>query len=192
MGLDSRIGNRFLNPGPGYGGSCFPKDTMAMAYMARQNEVALTLIDAAVKGNNQRKKQMAERVLKAVKDVAGARIAVWGTAFKGGTDDCRESPAMDIIGELLQQKADIVVFDPKAMGTACQLLGNKVSYADSMYEALKDADVLAVLTEWDDFRAIDLEQAGLLMRHKKIVDCRNLIGREKAEKAGFEYYGIGC
>ena len=137
MGLDTRIGNRFLNPGPGYGGSCFPKDTMAMAYMARQNEVEMSLITAAIKGNAERKKQMAGRILDKVKDVKNPKIAVLGLAFKDGTDDCRESPAMDIVGELLQKGADITAYDPKAMGTACVLLGNKISYADDMYACLK-------------------------------------------------------
>lgn len=156
MGLDTRIGNRFLNPGPGYGGSCFPKDTMAMAYMARQNEVEMSLITAAIKGNAERKKQMAGRILDKVKDVKNPKIAVLGLAFKDGTDDCRESPAMDIVGELLLQGADITAYDPKAMGTACGLLGNKISYADDMYACLKDADVLAILTEWNEFKALDL------------------------------------
>lgn len=191
MGLDTRIGNRFLNPGPGYGGSCFPKDTMAMAYMARQNEVEMSLITAAIKGNAERKKQMAGRILDKVKDVKNPKIAVLGLAFKDGTDDCRESPAMDIVGELLLQGADITAYDPKAMGTACGLLGNKISYADDMYACLKDADVLAILTEWNEFKALDLVQAAHLMRHKQIVDCRNLINAEQAAANGFDYQGIG-
>lgn len=191
MGLDTRIGNRFLNPGPGYGGSCFPKDTMAMAYMARQNEVEMSLITAAIKGNAERKKQMAGRILDKVKDVKNPKIAVLGLAFKDGTDDCRESPAMDIVGELLLQGADITAYDPKAMGTACGLLGNKISYADDMYACLKDADVLAILTEWNEFKALDLVQTAHLMRHKQIVDCRNLINAEQAAANGFDYQGIG-
>ncbi len=191
MGLDTRIGNRFLNPGPGYGGSCFPKDTMAMAYMARQNEVEMSLITAAIKGNAERKKQMAGRILDKVKDVKNPKIAVLGLAFKDGTDDCRESPALDIVGELLLQGADITAYDPKAMGTACGLLGNKISYADDMYACLKDADVLAILTEWKEFQALDLIQAAHLMRHKQIVDCRNLINAEQAAANGFDYQGIG-
>lgn len=191
MGLDTRIGNRFLNPGPGYGGSCFPKDTMAMAYMARQNEVEMSLITAAIKGNAERKKQMAGRILDKVKDVKNPKIAVLGLAFKDGTDDCRESPAMDIVGELLLQGADITAYDPKAMGTACGFLGNKISYADDMYACLKDADVLAILTEWNEFKALDLVQTAHLMRHKQIVDCRNLINAEQAAANGFDYQGIG-
>ena len=191
MGLDSRIGPKFLNPGPGYGGSCFPKDTMAMAFMAHKNDVDMTLIKAAIEGNRQRKKQMAERILETVKDIENPKIAVLGLAFKNGTDDCRESPAMDIVSELINQGADIIAYDPKAMRTACIRLGNKIQYADNMYQPLKDADVLAVLTEWDDFRKLDLHQAGQLMRHKNIVDCRNLLDKEEAKANGFNYQGIG-
>ena len=191
MGLDSRIGPRFLNPGPGYGGSCFPKDTMAMSYMARQNGVDMTLINAAITGNSARKKQMAERILNAVKEVKNPKIAVLGLAFKDGTDDCRESPAMEIVGELINQGANITAYDPKAMGTACMLVGNKIQYADNMYQVLQDADVLAILTEWNEFKGLDLIKAKELMRHLKIVDCRNLIAADKAKDLGFDYQGIG-
>lgn len=191
MGLDSRIGSRFLNPGPGYGGSCFPKDTMAMAYMARQNNVEMTLINAAIEGNKTRRKQMAARILDAVKGIENPKIAVLGLAFKDGTDDCRQSPAMEIIAALLEHNADITAYDPKAMGTACQTLGSKIRYADDMYQALKGADVLAILTEWKQFKDLDLAQAALLMRSKNIVDCRNLLDAEQAAAAGFKYRGIG-
>ncbi len=191
MGLDTRIGPRFLNPGPGYGGSCFPKDTMAMAYMARQNNVEMTLINAAIEGNLRRKKQMAERILDAVKEIENPKIAVLGLAFKDGTDDCRESPAMEIVGELINNKADVTAYDPKAMGTACFLLGDKINYADDMYSALKGADVLAVLTEWQEFRTLDLKKTAEIMRHKNIVDCRNLLDAEEAKQNGFVYRGIG-
>ncbi len=191
MGLDSRIGNRFLNPGPGYGGSCFPKDTLAMAYMGRQNGVNLTLINAAIVGNADRKKKMAERILEAVKGIESPKIAVLGLAFKDGTDDCRESPAMEIVAELVNLGADIAAYDPKAMKNAQNLIGEQISYAKDMYEALQNADVLAVLTEWNEFKSLDLNKAAGLMRNRKIVDCRNLLNRDKAEKAGFTYQGIG-
>jgi len=191
MGMDTRIGPRFLNPGPGYGGSCFPKDTMAMAYMARQFDVNMTLIEDVIKENAERKKQMAHRILDAVKDIPNAKIAVLGLAFKDGTDDCRESPAMEIIAELLENKASVTAYDPKAMPTAKILVGDKIAYADNMYDVLKDADVLAVLTEWTEFKDLDLVKAGELMRGKKIVDCRNLISRTDAEANGFTYQGIG-
>ena len=191
MGLDNRIGPRFLNPGPGYGGSCFPKDTMAMSYMARQNGVEMTLINAAIAGNVRRKQEMADRILETIKNIENPRIAVLGLAFKDGTDDCRESPAMEIIWHLLEKEANIIAYDPKAMGTACQLLGDKISYADDMYGCLKEADVLVVLTEWKEFKNLDLAQAALLMNHKNIVDCRNLIDMDEAIKNGFRYQGIG-
>lgn len=191
MGLDTRIGNRFLNPGPGYGGSCFPKDTSAMAFMGKQNNIDLTLINAAIKGNEERKNQMSERNLNSVKDIKNPKIAVLGLAFKDGTDDCRESPAVDIIFKLLEQKVQICAYDPKAMDLAKQILGDKIDYANSMYEAIKDADVIAILTEWKEFSSLDLKKAYDLVRHKKIIDLRNLIDKNEAIKLGFEYQGIG-
>ncbi|EIT8321729.1 UDP-glucose/GDP-mannose dehydrogenase family protein [Campylobacter coli] len=191
MGLDTRIGNRFLNPGPGYGGSCFPKDTLAMAFMGKQNDIDLTLINAAIKGNEERKNHMCERILNSVKDIKNPKIAVLGLAFKDGTDDCRESPAVDIVFKLLEQKVQICAYDPKAMDLAKQILGDKIDYANSMYEAIKDADVIAILTEWKEFSSLDLKKACDLLRHKKIIDLRNLIDKNEAIKLGFEYQGIG-
>jgi UDPglucose 6-dehydrogenase len=191
MGLDSRIGNRFLNAGIGFGGSCFPKDTMAMAFMGRMAGTPIELIEATIAGNNKRKEEMAERVLKAVKDIPNAKIAVWGLAFKDGPDDCRQSPAMDIIAELLAHKADIIAYDPKAMGTACQLLGDRIAYADDMYSAVKDADVLVILTEWKEFAGADLSGVAQLMKNKKILDFRNMLDAKQAIELGFEYQCIG-
>ena len=190
MGLDSRIGNRFLNPGPGYGGSCFPKDTNAMAYMARQNGVDLTLIETTIKGNELRFAQMAEKVIKAAKSDT-PKIAVLGLAFKNGTDDCRMSPALSIVQELIRRNAQITAFDPKAMENAKLILGDKITYADDIYSCLKDADVLAVLTEWEDFKALDFEKAAHLMAQKVIVDCRNMLDMNKALEYGFSYQGVG-
>ncbi|EAM0315068.1 UDP-glucose dehydrogenase family protein [Campylobacter coli] len=191
MGLDERIGNRFLNPGPGYGGSCFPKDTLAMAFMGKQNDIDLTLINAAIKGNEERKNHMCERILSSVKDIKNPKIAVLGLAFKDGTDDCRESPAVDIIFKLLEQKVQICAYDPKAMDLAKQILEDKIDYANSMYEAIKDADVIAILTEWKEFSSLDLKKAYDLLNHKKIIDLRNLIDKNEAIKLGFEYQGVG-
>lgn len=191
MGLDSRIGNKFLRPGPGYGGSCFPKDTMAMAYMAKQNDVEMSLINAAISGNTKRKQQMAERILDAIKGIENPKIAILGLAFKNGTDDCRESPAMEIIWNLLEYKADITAYDPKAVETARQLLGDKINYANNMYECIKDADVVAILTEWDEFKNLDLTKAAYLVRHKIIIDCRNLLDEQTAINTEFKYKGIG-
>lgn len=191
MGLDTRIGPRFLNPGPGYGGSCFPKDTMAMSFMAHQNGVKMTLIDAAIEGNAKRKIQMAHRILDTVKDVKHPKVAVWGLAFKEGTDDCRESPAMEIVGELIKEGADITAFDPKAMPTAKHLVGDQIKYATSPLEAVKDADVLAILTEWPEFKQESVKDIANAMKGRQIVDCRNLIKRADAEAEGFSYLGIG-
>ena len=191
MGLDTRIGNRFLNPGPGYGGSCFPKDTMAMSYMARKNGVDMTLINAAIEGNTLRKKQMAERVLNAVKDIQNPKIAVLGLAFKDGTDDCRESPAMEIVAELLNNNADITAYDPQAMNTAKSIIGDKIKYANNMYDTLQNADVVAILTEWKEFKSLDFAKMASLMKHKNIVDCRNLLCPQQAKDHGFTYTGIG-
>ncbi|ECL9473835.1 UDP-glucose 6-dehydrogenase [Campylobacter jejuni] len=191
MGLDTRIGNRFLNPGPGYGGSCFPKDTLAMAFMGKQNDIDLTLINAAIKGNEERKNHMSERILNSIKDIKNPKIAVLGLAFKDGTDDCRESPAVDIVFKLLEQKVQICAYDPKAMDLAKQILGDKIDYANSMYEAIKDADVIAILTEWKEFSSLDLKKACDLLKHKKIIDLRNLIDKNEAIKLGFEYQGVG-
>ena len=191
MGLDSRIGNKFLNPGPGYGGSCFPKDTNAMAYMGCRSGVDLSLIEAAIKGNDARKVEMAERILDAVKDIENPEIAVLGLAFKGGTDDCRESPAMQIIGELINKNAKIKAYDPKAMENAALLVGDKISYAADMYEAARAADVLVILTEWEDFRSLDLSRLKGMMRHARIVDLRDIFDPQEAHNAGFEYTCIG-
>ena len=191
MGLDTRIGNKFLNPGPGYGGSCFPKDTNAMAYMARGYGVNMSLIEATIKGNDARKTEMAERILAAVKGIENPVIGVLGLAFKGGTDDCRESPAMDIIAELLKHNVKIRAYDPKAMETAKALVADKLEYASDAYDAANGADVLAVLTEWEDFKSLDLARLKQALKAPKIVDLRNLIDKSSAQAQGFEYAGIG-
>ncbi len=191
MGLDTRIGNKFLNPGPGYGGFCFPKDTNAMAYMGRKYGAELSLVEATIKGNDNRKIKMAEKILETVKDISKPKIAVLGTAFKGGTDDCRESPAMQIIQFLLEKGADITVYDPKAMDNAHKILGDKIKYAPDMYSVAQGADVLAVLTEWEDFKTLDLARLKTLMNRPRIVDLRHLINRDAAQKEGFEIYFIG-
>ncbi|MBS4774034.1 MAG: UDP-glucose/GDP-mannose dehydrogenase family protein [Proteobacteria bacterium] len=191
MGLDSRIGSRFLNPGPGYGGSCFPKDTNAMAYMGRQYGAELTLIETAIRGNDARKVEMANRVLDAIKTIPNAKVAVLGLAFKNGTDDCRESPAMQIVAELLKHNVRLKVFDVKAMDNAAKILGDKVEYAASVADAADGADVLAILTEWPEFRRINLEEIKELMNTPNIVDLRNLLSPEEARNLGFSYQCIG-
>ena len=191
MGLDRRIGDRFLNPGPGYGGSCFPKDTNAMAYMGRQYGVYLSLIETVIKGNDARKARMANRILETVKNIPDAKIAIWGLAFKNGTDDCRESPAMQIVSELLAHGAKLRVYDFKAMSNAAKILGAKVEYATSMTDAVEGADVLAILTEWPEFGKADLTEIKELMNTPNIVDLRNLLSPQEARNLGFCYQCIG-
>jgi UDPglucose 6-dehydrogenase len=189
VGLDGRIGSRFLNPGPGYGGSCFPKDTNALAYIARAAKVDLSVVEAAIKGNDERKIKMAQRVIDAAKGVANPKIAVLGLAFKGGTDDVRESPAIEIIRELLKRGFAIKAFDPKATEGAKAELGEAIEYAADVYDAANGADVLVVLTEWEEFRSISLKE--LQMRTKKIVDLRKTFDKKIAQADGFEYIGVG-
>lgn len=191
LGLDSRIGNKFLNAGPGYGGSCFPKDTNAMAYMGKQYGVNLSLIKAAIEGNDQRKKIMADRIAAAAEHKKDAKIAVLGLAFKGGTDDCRESPAIQILTELLTQAENITVYDPQAMNNAKNLLQDRVQYAESVDAAVREADVVAILTEWDEFRKLDISRLKSLMRGDALVDLRNLLDEKQVTEAGFRYYRIG-
>lgn len=191
MGLDSRIGKKFLNPGPGYGGSCFPKDTNAMAQMAHKYGVHLSLIETTISKNDERKIKMGQRAIAALKEHPNGKIAVLGLAFKGGTDDCRESPAIDIIKEMIKHSQNICVYDPKAMENAKKILGNAVQYANSAEEACKNAEVLVVLTEWEDFRRLDLHSLKNVMSGAKIVDLRNMFSADQAEKEGFEYQCIG-
>ena len=191
MGLDNRIGARFLNPGPGYGGSCFPKDTNAMAYMGKKYGTPLSLIETAIRGNDLRKTKMASRILDTVSSVKDAKIAVWGLAFKNGTDDVRESPAMQIVEQLLNNGAKICAFDPKAMNNAAKILADKIEFAGSELEAAKDADVVAILTEWPQFAEVNLIELKSLMKKPKIVDLRNMLKAKNPKKEGFEYQCIG-
>ena len=191
MGMDSRIGNKFLNAGPGYGGSCFPKDTNAMAQMARKYGVRLNLIETTIAKNDERKAEMAERVIAKIKSNPQGKIAVLGLAFKGGTDDCRESPSMDILKELLKHSGNIAVYDPKAMKNAEKILGKQVVYAKDIYEACNGAEILVILTEWEEFRSLDLQRIRGLMKAHKIVDLRNMLNADEVRKSGFDYSCIG-
>ena len=172
MGLDSRIGSAFLRPGPGYGGSCFPKDTKAIEHMARKLGVELSLIRAAIKGNKKRREHMAQRILREVEDIPSPKIAVWGLAFKEGTDDCRESPAVEIVQRLTSHYVDVCVYDPQAMTTARRILGDTVRYAPDMYSAAQGADVLVILTEWPQFDAADWKRVASGLHSHHILDFR--------------------
>ncbi len=184
MGLDSRIGNRFLNPGPGFGGSCFPKDTKALSYMAHQHGITLSLVDATIKGNAERKQQMAKRIYDAVAKLTvnttkNIKLAVLGLAFKEGTDDCRESPAVEILQHLLEimtaeDKAtiEICAYDPKAMPIAKTILKDQITYANSIEECLEGAIATTILTEWKVFAEVDFNAYKDTL--KGVLDFRNL------------------
>ena len=191
MGMDSRIGAKFLVPGPGYGGFCFPKDTNAMAYMGKFNGVDLSLIEATIKGNERRKINMAKRILDMVADVKNPTVAVLGSAFKGGTDDCRESPALQIIEIMLAHDVNIKLYDPEAMENTKAILGDMITYCNSSYEAIGGADVLAVLTDWEEFKSLELEKIKQLMKRPQIADYRNVFDYKKAKELGFEFHAIG-
>lgn len=189
MGLDSRIGNKFLQAGPGFGGSCFPKDTHAMSFMARQYGISMPLIDTTIAENESRPALMAQRILKMAGE--GAKIAVLGLAFKNGTDDCRTSPAIQIIEAMLSKQAHIVAYDPRANISALKLLGNKIAYAENAYDAVKDADIIAILTEWKEFAELDWQKIAGMVHQKNIMDCRNLLDASEIKKLGFKYACIG-
>ena len=191
MGLDKRIGDKFLNAGPGYGGSCFPKDTKAMAYMGKQAGINLSLIETAIRGNDLRQSKMAQRILSAAGDVRTNKIAIWGLAFKSGTDDIRVSPAMAIVEQLLRNGADLTVYDPKAMDNAKKVLQDKVKFATSPLDACQGVDVLAILTEWPEFAKIESDDLIKVMRKKQIVDLRNLLVAKDLKSKGFSYDCIG-
>lgn len=191
LGADTRIGNKFLKAGPGFGGSCFPKDTLAMSYMAKQAGVEMRLINETISGNLQRQQNIAQKILNMVTDIPNPKIAVLGLSFKDGTDDCRESPAIRIIEEMLKFAVQISAYDPKGIENAKQILGNKIKFNDSIEQVLENADIVAILTEWADFKTLDFEKAALNMRNKRIFDARNLLDAQNAEKHGFVYQGIG-
>ena len=162
-----------------------------MACMGKKCGAPLSLIETAIRGNDLRKTKMAARILETVQQKPHAKIAVWGLAFKNGTDDVRESPAMQIIEQLLKNGAALCVYDPKAMPNAKKILGDRVAYASSEFEAAKDADVVAVLTEWPQFSEINLTELKVLMKTPQIVDLRNMLKTKHPEALGFSYQCIG-
>jgi UDPglucose 6-dehydrogenase len=191
IGLDNRIGPKFLHPGPGYGGSCFPKDTLALLQTAAEAGVEQRIVKTVVDVNDDRKNSMDERVSEALDGgVKGKRIAVLGLAFKQNTDDMRDAPSIPLVKNLLKKGASVVAFDPVAVENARKLLPG-AGFVGDPYEAARDADALVVVTEWDEFRALDLDRFAQVMRGKLIVDLRNVYNPSDAEEAGFEYVGIG-
>ncbi|OYX35173.1 MAG: UDP-glucose 6-dehydrogenase [Brevundimonas subvibrioides] len=191
IGLDGRIGSKFLNPGPGYGGSCFPKDTLALVRTAQQYEAPIRLIETTVEVNDARKLRMAEKIRDAMGgDVSGKTVAILGLTFKPNTDDMRDSPSLAIIPALQAMGATVRAFDPEGMAEARHLLPDVV-FTDGAYQAAEGADVLVILTEWDQFRALDLRRMKSLMNRALMVDLRNVYRPQEARGDGFDYVGVG-
>lgn len=192
MGSDSRIGKRFLFPGIGYGGSCFPKDVQALAKTASEYSYDFKILKSVMKVNGIQKGVLTKKIKKHYKnDLAGKTIAVWGLAFKPNTDDIREAPALVIMDELLALGAKIRAFDPEAMEHVRALYGNRITLCEKMYDVLEGADCLAIMTEWNEFRTPDFAQMEARLKEKIIFDGRNLYDTEQMKSIGFQYISIG-
>ena len=192
VGSDPRIGAAFLFPGPGYGGSCFPKDVQALIRTGEEHRVSLQVLKAVEAVNHRQKRRVLEKLAAALDgELGGRRVAVWGLAFKAETDDVRESPAVELVRGLLDAGASVAAHDPQAMGSARRLLGDRVTYVADPYEALRDADALAIMTEWLAFRNPDFDVMKARLRRPVVVDGRNLYDPDKMRRLGFRYFGIG-
>lgn len=190
MGMDNRIGRKFLHPGPGYGGSCFPKDTRALTTVADQFGVETRIVDAVIDANERQREAMIPKIEKLVGDLDGKQIGILGLSFKPETDDMRESPAVDIIKSLLKRGAKIRAYDPVAMDEAKHCLP-EIEYASDEYDAIRDADALVIATEWNQFRALDMDKVKQLLKAPKIADLRNIYEPQDMFELGFDYVGVG-
>jgi UDPglucose 6-dehydrogenase len=191
IGLDNRIGAKFLHAGPGYGGSCFPKDTLALLKTAQDNGVQLRLVEATVQANDLRKRAMGRKIVTALGgDARGKRVAILGLTFKPNTDDMRDAPSLAIVQSLIDAGATIAAYDPEGMHDAAEMMP-AVRMADNAYDAATDADAVAIVTEWDAFRALDLNRLRGVMAAPVMVDLRNVYRRDEMERAGFRYSAIG-
>ena len=190
IGMDKRIGHMFLSPGPGYGGSCFPKDVKALMSIAKDNDYAFSLLSEVETINHQARRDIVRKARKLLGDIRGKKIGILGLAFKPNTDDMRDAPAIDIISWLQNDGAKITAFDPKAQDNAKEVLPN-ISYVDNVYEVANGADLLIVLTEWSDFMEINFEEIKKRMKALNIIDGRNIYDPEKLRAMGFNYVGVG-
>jgi UDPglucose 6-dehydrogenase len=192
IGMDGRIGKKFLHPGPGYGGSCFPKDTLALLRIAQEYGQNLRIVEATVEANAAQKAKMVKKIRDALGgSEAGKTIAVLGLTFKPETDDMRDSPAITILPALLEKGALLRVHDPQGMDEAKKLLPSGIDYMQNSYEACKDADAVILMTEWNQYRALDLDRLASLMHQKIFIDLRNVYEPAKLKKKGFVYIGVG-
>jgi UDPglucose 6-dehydrogenase len=190
MGLDGRIGPKFLHAGPGYGGSCLPKDTMALVQIAKQKGYELELLDAVIRVNAKQRSFMVEKIQQTLGPIEGKTLAILGLAFKPNTDDMRDSPAIEIIQGLMKAGAKIRAYDPAAMSEAGKILKD-ITYCDDAFEAVRDADAVVLLTEWNEFRNLDLEHLRKSLRQPVFIDLRNVYDEQRMNRAGFRYIGIG-
>ncbi|MDD2323855.1 MAG: UDP-glucose/GDP-mannose dehydrogenase family protein [Bacteroidales bacterium] len=192
IGTDSRIGNKFIYAGTGYGGSCFPKDVQAIIRTARQNHYNLRVLEAVEAVNNDQKSVLVEKAKRYFNhNLKGKKIALWGLSFKPQTDDMREAPALVIIQHLLDAGAEVAAYDPVAMEETKRRIGDAITFCNSMYEAVNEADALFLVTEWKEFRIPDFGKMRALMRHPVIFDGRNIYEPQEMMKNGFDYFGIG-
>ena len=190
IGLDGRIGPKFLHPGPGYGGSCFPKDTLALVSTAQAAGSPIRIVETVVDINNKRKKGLIERVRTIIDGVEGKQVAVLGITFKPNTDDMRDSPSLELIPALIKGGAMVNVYDPEGMENAKKII-NDVQWCDNAYDALTGSDIGIILTEWNEFRALDLNRVKGEMRNPLILDLRNIYEMDEMSTAGFEYHCLG-
>ncbi|MEQ1491513.1 MAG: UDP-glucose/GDP-mannose dehydrogenase family protein [Terricaulis sp.] len=191
IGLDNRIGRKFLNAGPGYGGSCFPKDTLALMKTARDNNAPIELIEATVRVNSARKQKMAQKIIEAVGgSVNGKTIAVLGLTFKPNTDDMRDAPALDIVPTLQAEGAKVRAFDPEGMNEAKHMLKD-VQFATGPYDCVQNADAVVIITEWDQFRALDLDRIKDALKTPTVIDLRNIYRPDEMRAKGFKYVSVG-
>lgn len=193
MGMDKRIGHRFLQAGPGYGGACFPKDTSAMACMAEEAGSPLSLVEATIAANRHRKESMAGRITQAMGgNVADKTIGILGLTFKPGTDDMRESPSIPIIRTLLRREASLRLYDPKGMDAAREMFSDgQITWCKDAYHAAKGASALVVVTEWNEFYKLDLKKAGEVMETRHIIDLRNIYAPDEMKRHRFRYTPVG-
>ena len=192
MGLDTRIGEKFLKPGPGFGGSCFPKDALALAQLAEVHGIHPQITNTVIRYNIDRKFQMVDKIVNAFGgSVAGKNLAVLGLTFKANTDDMRESPALAILPKLMSLGASIKTYDPQGMANAKMLISGDVEWCEGVFETLQDADAVIILTEWDEFKNLPLEKVRATLKTPMIIDLRNLYTPKEMAEAGFVYYSIG-
>jgi UDPglucose 6-dehydrogenase len=191
IGLDGRIGSKFLHPGPGYGGSCFPKDTLALVQTATKFDSPLRIVEAVVEVNDKRKKSMAKKIINACSgNVTDKTLAILGVTFKPNTDDMRDAPSLDIIPSLQAEGANINAYDPEGMHEAKSVLKD-VSWCNDAYQAMAGADAVAILTEWNEFRGLDLPRIKSLLKTPIVIDLRNIYNPAEMKDAGFVYYCVG-